>query len=296
MPSHCKLCPRICGANRAADEQGVCGGGAIVRIARAAPHFWEEPCISGNKGSGAVFFTGCPLRCCFCQNDVISTGNFGKEITTGRLAEIFLDLQDQGVHNLNLVSPSHWTPWIIEALEYARPHLKLPVIWNSSGYEQVETLRLLEGLVDIYLPDFKFYSTALSMRYAQAADYFAVASRALQEMHRQTGAVQIGEDGLMQRGVLVRYLALPKAREDGEQLLLWLANAFPTGEVMISLMSQYTPNGQVDRFPELTRPVSSYEYRKLLELAQKCELAGFMQDKSAAQQAYTPPFDLTGVL
>ncbi len=290
--TNCRLCPRVCGADRTSG-QGDCGGGNQPRVARAALHFWEEPCISGRNGSGAVFFSGCPLRCCFCQNREISAENFGKEISVSRLTEIFLALQEQGAHNINLVNPTHYLPWIREALLHA--HLGVSVVWNSGGYERVEALRAMEGLVDIYLPDLKYADAPRAERYSGAPDYFEMAAGAIREMHRQTGKPVWDASGLLQKGVVIRHLVLPKGVQDAVAVLDWIAETFPPGEVLVSLMSQYTPCGDLERFPELRRRVSSYEYKAVLAHAQSLGLEGFMQERSSARAEYTPPFDLEGV-
>lgn len=290
--TNCRLCPRVCGADRTSG-QGDCGGGNQVRVARAALHFWEEPCISGQNGSGTVFFSGCPLRCCFCQNGKISAGNFGKEISVNRLAEIFLMLQAQGAHNINLVNPTHYLPWVRDALQLAR--LRVPVVWNSGGYERAEALRAMEGLVDIYLPDLKYASSVRAERYSGASDYWAAATKAIREMHRQTGKPVWDASGLLRKGVVIRHLVLPKGVQDAAAVLDWIAGTFLPGEVLVSLMSQYTPCGDLERFPELRRRISSYEYKIVLAHAQSLGLEGFMQERSSAREEYTPPFDLEGV-
>ena len=290
--SQCHLCPRRCGADRR-KSPGFCGGGSLVKVARAAPHFWEEPCISGESGSGAVFFSGCPLKCCFCQNDAISRGNFGKEISVRRLAEIFQELEKQGVHNINLVSPTHWQPQILQALSLARP--AIPVIWNSGGYESAETLKALEGHIAVFLPDLKFYSPERSSRYAAAPDYFQQASLAILEMFRQAGPCVFDSNGMIRKGVLIRHLVLPKGRQDSKKLLDWIAASFPPQAVRISLMSQYTPCTQKEGFPELERRVSTFEYEDVVSYALSLGLAGYMQERSSAQAEYTPSFDLTGI-
>lgn len=267
----------------------------MVRVARAAPHFWEEPCISATAGSGTVFFSGCPLGCCFCQNHTISAANFGKEISVEHLATLFLSLQEKGVHNINLVNPMHWAPWVAQALKLVRSSLHLPVICNTGGYDQIKTIQLLDGLVDIYLPDLKFYDSGLSARYANAPDYFAVASTAITEMYRQVGRICFSPEGLLTRGVMVRHLALPKARADAKHLLAWLSAQFKPGEILLSLMSQYTPFHNAFLYPELNRRISSYEYNDLLEYASASGLEGYMQERSSAREEYTPAFDLTGI-
>lgn len=286
----CMLCPRQCGAERSR-VPGFCGMGETLRIARAALHYWEEPCISGTAGSGAVFFSGCTLRCSFCQNRDISAGGFGKEVPVQRLREIFAALAAHGANNLNLVSPTQFTPWILEALENAPA---IPVVWNTGGYERTETLRLLEGHVQIYLPDLKYVSPERSARYSGAADYFQYASAAVLEMYRQTGPYQLGTDGLLRSGVVIRHLMLPGGLEDTKRVIDWVAEHFRPGQVLFSLMSQYTP---VDGGPEaLNRKLRKAEYRAACAYMEDCGITeGFLQERTAAQREYTPPFDLTGV-
>ena len=294
-PVSCRLCPRECGADRTVkDARGLCGGGSLPRLARAALHQWEEPCISGDRGSGTVFFSGCPLGCCFCQNREISAGNFGREISVGRLSEIFLELQDQGAHNINLVSPTQYTPWIVRALEDVRGKLDIPVVWNTGGYERVGTLRMLDGLVDIYLPDLKYKSAELAGRYSGAPDYFEQASAAILEMFRQTGKIRMGKDGTLERGLVIRHLCLPGARRDSWAVLEWIAENLPADGILISLMSQYTPYRPLP-YKELNRRISSFEYNTVVDKALELGLRGFMQERSSAKEEYTPPFDLEGV-
>lgn len=293
---HCTLCPRECGADRRRGP-GRCGAGALPRLARAALHRWEEPCISGDdprRGSGTVFFSGCPLGCCFCQNDAISRGNFGAEVTVSRLAKIFLELQDQGAWNINLVSAAQYLPQVIEALDLAGKRLTIPVVYNSGGYEKPESLRLLEGYVDIYLPDLKFYDPALAEGCAGAPDYFAVASAAIPEMFRQTGPLDQDQSGMLRRGVMVRHLVLPGQRKDSERLLRWLAGALPVGEIYLSLMSQYTPYRPMP-VKALDRRVATFEYEWVREVADRLGFSGYGQERTSAKEEYTPPFDLEGV-
>lgn len=290
----CSLCPRACGADRAT-QAGACGGGVQIKIARAALHQWEEPCISGTSGSGTVFFSGCPLQCCFCQNYQISAQNFGREISIERLSEIFLELQAQGAHNINLVNPTHYVPWILAALGLAKPRLKIPIVCNSGGYETLETLRLLEGAVDIYLPDLKYVSAERSLRYSGAGDYFEVASRAIIEMYRQTGKAVLDTDGILQRGLIIRHLVLPMGMADSIAVLEWIAENLPLDEIFVSVMSQYTPFYRSVAFPEINRRVSTFEYNRVLARARALGLRGFLQERNAAKEEYTPPFDLEGV-
>lgn len=287
----CTLCPRRCGALRA-QGPGLCGGGALPKVARAALHHWEEPCISGTRGSGTVFFSGCSLGCVFCQNYAISTGGYGKEISTARLAEIFRELEEAGAHNINLVNPTHFVPQIREALALYRPGV--PVVYNSSGYERVETLRQLEGLVDIYLPDLKYVDSTLSGAYSGAGDYLEFAGPALLEMRRQQ-PLDVVENGLMGRGLIVRHLVLPGAWEDSLQVLEWVA-AHLSNKTYVSLMSQYTPAGRADQFPALAHPLPIREYRRANARLVKLGFTnGFVQQPKSADVCYIPPFQLEGV-
>lgn len=290
----CGLCPRKCGADRT-KTKGFCGGGEMVKLARAALHYWEEPCISGENGSGTVFFSGCPLKCCFCQNFDISAENFGKEISVERLGEIFLELQEKGANNINLVNPTHYAPWIIEALDSVRGELKIPVVYNSGGYETAETLKLMDGYVDIYLPDLKYMSSEISAKYSGAGDYFEVASKAIGIMLEQVGKPVFGDDGMLKRGVIVRHLALPNNRRDSIALVKWLAESFSPEEILLSVMSQYTPFYNSKNFPEINRRISAFEYNAVLSAVEETGFGGFMQEKSSAKEEYTPVFDLEGV-
>lgn len=302
LPNHCDLCPRACGADRAAGKAGVCGAGGVLRVARAALHHWEEPCLSGDPdaptGSGTVFFTGCALGCCYCQNYAISQQGLGKEIDEARLARIFLELQDKGARNINLVTATQWLPWVTAALDDARSQgLRLPVVYNTGGYETPETIRALEPYVDIWLTDYKYASPDLAAELSRAKDYPAVADKALCLMLRQTGAPVFGEDGFLRRGVIVRHLALPGHVEDSLAALRRLAEIRQETRVpfLTSLMSQFTPFYQADAHG-LGRRITSYEYRKVVDAALSLGLTdGYMQEKSSAREEYTPPFDLEGV-
>ena len=287
----CHLCPRRCGAERNdAAGGGVCGMPALPVVARAGLHFWEEPCISGTRGSGTVFFSGCPLGCVFCQNGRISHEHFGKTISVPRLREIFHELINLGAHNINLVSPTHFALPIREALEEPLP---VPVVWNTGGYERTETLRAMEGKVQIYLPDLKYADSELAERYSGAGDYFEVATAAIREMVRQTGPC-VMEDGLLQRGVVIRHLLLPGALNNTKAVLDWIADTFRPGEVLVSLMSQYTPQPGAEGL--LARRVTGAEYRAARAYMENLGLGdGYFQDSSSAKEEYTPPFDLTGV-
>jgi putative pyruvate formate lyase activating enzyme len=293
LPESCALCPRRCGVNRAAGERGVCGADDTLRIARAALHLWEEPVISVGAGSGTVFFSGCPLQCVFCQNHDISSGNFGQEISIERLAEIFLELQEQGANNINLVTATHYVPQIIEALNLVKGKLQIPVVYNSSGYETMETLKLLEGYVDIYLPDLKYMSNERALRYSNAKDYVETATAAILEMFRQTGPY-VMENGQLKRGVLIRHLLLPGELENTRRVIDWVAETFQPGDVLFSVMSQYTP--QPGAVGNLARQVTKAEYRAAVSYMENCGIVdGFTQERTSAKEEYTPDFDLRGV-
>jgi putative pyruvate formate lyase activating enzyme len=305
---HCALCPRNCGADRSISEgdvngavlngmrkTGYCGAGSGVKIARADLHFWEEPCISGDMGSGTVFFSGCPLKCRFCQNYIISEGNFGKEVTTERLSEIFLELQEKEAHNINLVNPTHYVPWIIEALDLIRDKLQIPTVYNSGGYDSTATLEMLEGYISVYLPDLKYVSPYMSKRYSSAADYFDRASEALKEMYRQAGPVAFDEDGVIKKGLIVRHLVLPGGSSDSKSAFNWLSKAIPAENILVSIMSQYTPCHRSSEYPEIDRKVDPDEYGDVVEYVRDLGFKGYFQESDSAREEYTPPFDLTGV-
>lgn len=263
-------------------------------VARAALHFGEEPCISGERGSGAVFFSGCSLRCVFCQNYGISAENFGEEITVSRLREIYQELIGKGAHNINLVNPTHFVRAIAQSLEEPLP---VPVVYNCGGYELVESLRRLEGKVQIYLPDLKYADDRLALRYSGAADYWERAREAIAEMVRQTGPYCLDEAGMLQSGVLIRHLILPGQVKNSKRILDWIADSFPAGTVLVSLMSQYLPCGKAENFPEINRTLYQEEYDEVeAYLFQKGIEDGFLQELSSADDAYIPAFDLTGVL
>lgn len=292
-PTHCTLCPRECGADRTR-HPGLCGGGDGLRAARAALHPWEEPPVSGTNGSGTVFFSGCALHCCFCQNAVISETPYGKDLSPDRMAEIFLSLEAKGAHNINLVTAGHFIPYLVSVLEAVKPRLSIPIVYNSGGYEKTDALRALDGLVDIYLPDYKFYAAETARAYADAPDYPAVAEAALGEMLRQVGTPIIKE-GLMQRGVILRHLVLPGHRHESIALLEHLAETYGTSAFLLSLMSQYTPMRDDPMHPELGRRVTKMEYRSVADAAASLGFAGFTQDKTSAQSTYTPDFSLQGL-
>lgn len=288
----CTLCPRHCGVNRTAGQLGFCRMPGHLVAARAAAHYWEEPVISGDFGSGAVFFSGCTLGCSFCQNEPISHGGHGKEITSERLREIFLELIDQGVTNINLVTGTQFLPSILPALE---PKLPVPVVWNSGGYESVETLREMEGYIDVYLPDFKYSDSALAKQLSGAADYPEAAAAAIREMVRQTGHAVV-EDGVLVRGTLIRHLLLPGQIDNALGVLDWIAENFPKGAVPVSLMRQYLPMGRAAKTPPFDRTVTDTEYDAVLSWMYLLGLNnGFTQEAAASDQAYIPPFDFEGL-
>ncbi len=290
---HCTLCPRMCGVDRTAGERGFCGMPDRITAARAAAHYWEEPLISGEYGSGAVFFSGCTLRCRFCQNYEISTEKRGWPLDAARLREIFEDLIARGCHNINLVTPTHFLPDILPALE---PKLPVPVVYNCGGYERVETLQALEGKVDVWLPDMKYSDPRLARALSAAPDYVETARAAILEMYRQTGPCVI-EDGLLKRGVLIRHLILPGQVDNSVGVLEWIADAFPKGAVQVSLMSQYVPMGPAAKVPPFDRRITEEEYDTVLSWLYLLGLDdGFVQGPEAASLEYVPEFDGEGIV
>lgn len=292
----CVLCPRLCNVDRAAGQKGFCGGGNLIRVARAALHYWEEPCISGESGSGTVFFSGCTMRCVFCQNKEISRGEAGKEITVDRLAEIYLELAAKGANNINLVTPMHYAPQITAALDIARSRgLTLPVVWNTGGWERHESVAKVRDYADIWLTDFKYFDSALGESLSKAPDYFSVAAAALEQMVEQTGEPVFDENGIMRRGVIVRHLMLPGHLDDTKNVLRFLYENYGDG-IWISIMNQYTPMCGDPRFPELSRTVSDEEYAEAIDFA--CDLGienAFVQEGGTVGESFIPPFDLSGV-
>ena len=292
MSKRCFLCPRGCGAERAEGKLGFCGMDGEIRVARAALHPFEEPPISGERGSGTVFFTGCSLRCVFCQNSAIRAPESGKALTVEQLADLFLFMQEKGAENINLVTATHYADGVAAALRLAKPRLHIPVVYNCGGYERVETLRLLEELVDIYLPDFKYVSTELSAAYSAAPDYAEVAEAALREMYRQVGTVQTDARGILTRGVVVRHLVLPGCRADSLAVLDRIGKCVPVYGIFLSLMRQYTPDFAPEDAPKnLKRRVTSFEYECVMARARELGFEGFFQGKEAASAAYTPNFE-----
>ena len=293
---NCLLCPRKCGINRSTGQTGVCGVSSEIKVARAALHYWEEPCISGKRGSGAVFFSGCSLHCVFCQNREFSDGKAGKLISKERLSDIFMELADKGANNINLVTPGQYIPDIVWAVNDAKSRgMKLPIIYNTSGYENVTELKLLEGIVDVYLPDFKYMDSTLSARYSRAKDYPSVAKQALSEMVRQQPDVVIDDaTGLIQKGVIVRQLLLPGHVNDAKAVLKYLYDTYHD-HVYISMMSQFTPIALKD-YPEINRTVTRREYERLVDYALEIGITNaFIQEGDVAKDSFIPAFDCEGV-
>lgn len=292
----CTLCPRNCGVNRLRGQKGYCRANGEMLIARAALHMWEEPCISGKEGSGAVFFSGCSMGCIFCQNAEISGGRTGKVVSVEHLAEIFLSLQEQQANNINLVTAGHYVPQVREALILAKEKgLEIPIVYNSSGYEKKETLQLLEGLVDVYLPDFKYMNEELAKEYSNASDYPEVAKQAIAEMVRQVGEATFDERGMMQKGVIVRHLMLPGELLDSKRIIRYLHETY--GErIFISMMSQYTPMPRVAEHPKLGKKIRKKSYDTLLNFAVSLGVEnGFFQEGETAKESFIPAFDCEGV-
>lgn len=294
--SSCTLCPRNCKADRNSGKTGFCGVDSTIYLARAALHMWEEPCISGKKGSGAVFFSGCGLRCCFCQNHDIAIGSRGLPITVERLSEIFLELQEKGAANINLVTGAHYVPQIVQALDMAgEKGMDLPVVYNSSGYEKLETLKFLEGYVDVYLPDMKYMESELAQKFSHSADYPETAKAAIGEMVRQTGKCEFGEDGYIRKGTIVRHLILPGHTRNSVKVLKYLHETYGDN-IYISIMNQYTPVRTFDTCKELNRKVTKREYEKVLDAAVDMGIKnGFIQEGETASESFIPDFDYKGV-
>ncbi len=287
----CSLCPRNCNAKRTSESgKGFCKMGNMLRIARSAPHFWEEPCISGTKGSGTIFFSGCVLSCVFCQNQKISTYGYGKNITVHEFIEYVKALEEQGVHNINLVSPTPYVESIIEAFSVYRP--KVPIVYNTGGYEKVETLKRLEGIVSVYLPDLKYIRSEVSARYSKAADYFDYAAPAIREMVRQTGKPEFEENGIMKKGTIVRHLILPQNTKNSIEVLRYLDKEY-SDDILVSLMGQYTPVGMAEKYPEINRCITPREYEKVLSVLEELSLDGFVQELDSANSRYIPDFDIS---
>lgn len=299
MLEHCTLCPRLCGANRAAGQTGFCGADDTIRIGLASLHRWEEPCLSGTRGAGTVFFCHCPLGCVYCQNHDISGQNAAESgilTDSSGLADTFLSLQARGAHNIDLVTPTHYAAHLMEAIPLARARgLSIPIVYNCGGYERVETLRMLDGLIDIYLPDLKYYSSYYSERYSHAPDYFDTACAAIGEMVRQTGAPQFDADGMMTRGTIIRHLMLPGLGGDTAQVLRAIASNWGGGQVLVSLMRQFTPCTDLSGFPELVRRVTDAEYADACDQMALLGLEGWTQDAESVSESFIPRFDGSGV-
>lgn len=301
----CILCPRKCHADRLHGHTGYCGQTAELKCARAALHFWEEPCISGKEGSGTVFFSGCNLRCVFCQNHNIAIGKAGLLLSVERLSDIFLELQEKGANNINLVTPTHFIPQIVVALENAKNHgLSLPVVYNTGSYEEADSLRMLDGLVDIYLPDLKYFSPKLSLTFSHAADYFDKATAAIAEMFRQVGipvmettdTASSNEFPIMKRGMIVRHLLLPGQTGDSKKILRYLHETYKN-DIYVSIMNQYTPLPHVAHIPELNRNVTAEEYQRVITFARRLGIEkGFIQESGTADESFIPEFDGAGIL
>ena len=288
----CRQCPRECNIARHGESYGFCASPDDFLIARTGLHAWEEPPISGTRGSGTIFFGGCNLRCVFCQNRAISHGGVGRKMSEDALLDAMLRLQDAGAHNINLVTPSHYTLQLARLLERARPLLHIPIVWNSSAYESVESLSALNGLVDVYLPDMKYFSPAISAAYSSAPDYYSVAVRAIGEMLRQVGDARLySDEGILLRGIVVRHLILPGCRSDSIDLINSLAKKFGTNAFLLSLMGQYTPEFAEDApYPNLHRRLTSFEYQSVQKVASDLGFDGFSQDLTSATSKYTPDF------
>ena len=296
LSEKCALCPRKCGAERLLGKIGFCGGGKEVKVARAALHFWEEPCISGEEGSGTVFFSGCTMRCVFCQNREISRGEAGKIISVERLSEIFLELQEKGANNINLVTPMHFAPQITAALDIAKEKgLSLPIVWNTGGWELPESVEAVKDYADIWLSDFKYFDNSLAEKFSNAKNYFEIASESLKKMVGQTGEAVFDDNGMMKKGVIVRHLVLPGHTDDSKKILRWLWENFGD-RIWISIMNQYTPLCTDEKYPELFRSVTDEEYEEIIDFAVSLGIENaFVQEGGAVGESFIPPFDLEGV-
>lgn len=291
--SICNICPRNCNVDRTS-QMGFCSVGNSIRVSKAMLHHWEEPCISGENGSGAIFFSGCNLRCCYCQNYKISTQTFGKDITIEHLANIMISLQEQGANNINLVTPTHYTDRIIQTLDICKHKINIPIVYNCGGYEKLDTLKELRDYVDIYLTDFKYYSSEMSKMYSKCEDYFKVTSKAILEMYHQHNEL-VYKDNILQKGLIIRHLVLPTGRHDSISILEWLSNSLDVSKFLLSLMSQYTPNENCKNYPKIDRRTSTFEYNSVLDKAIELNFKGYMQDRRSAKSEYTPNFNLDGI-
>lgn len=290
---NCCLCPRRCNINRY-EKKGFCGMGTEILSAKVSLHKWEEPCISYKNGAGTVFFTGCNLHCCFCQNNSISNEFFGKPLTDNRLADIFLSLQDKGADNIELVTPTHFIPSIIHALDLVKNKIQIPIIYNSGGYELPETIDLLNGYIDVYMPDLKYFSSEISARYSNAPDYFKYASESILAMTQQTGKPIYNSDGGLIKGTLIRHLVLPSHRHDSMKIMEWISENIPDN--LVSIMNQYTPFDFIDeKFSEIKRRLTKMEYNSVIRYAEKLGINGYTQQQSSVGEKYVPDFDLSGL-
>lgn len=287
----CSLCPRKCGVDREISH-GYCGAGLSAKVARAELHMWEEPCISGKNGSGTVFFSGCNLRCVYCQNYEISRQNngAGKEISDKKLSEVFLRLQEQHANNINLVTPTPYVPNIINALDMVKDKLHIPTVYNCGGYESVETLKMLDGYIDIYMPDFKYCDSETAKKYSEAPDYPEMVIKALEEMHRQTKELEWNGD-LLKKGLIVRHLVLPYQRKQSMKILDLLKETVPQKDMLLSLMSQFTPTPECKNYPEIDRRITTFEYNSVCDYARELDFNGYFQERESAQSAYIPQWN-----
>ena len=292
----CTLCPRNCKVNRNNNELGYCGMTNQLMVARASLHYWEEPIISGERGSGTVFFSGCNLKCVFCQNYQISNNNFGKPISIHRLSEIFLELQEKGANNINLVTPTHFVPLIIEALKIAKAKgLNIPIVYNSSGYGNVETIKLLKGYIDIYLPDFKYYDNKYANKYSKCNNYFEAVTSSLNEMIKQVGKPVFNEEGILTKGIIVRHMMIPGLLNDSKKIIHYLVDNY-NDDIFISIMNQYTPTNNLTNYQEINKTVNDSEYDELINYAIDLGIKnGFMQEGETQKTSFIPEFDTTGV-
>lgn len=294
--NNCTLCPRNCHVDRTGGKKGYCGETEKLVVARAALHMWEEPCISGTRGSGTVFFSGCSIGCVYCQNHSIAKGKAGKIITTERLAEIFTELQNKGAHNINLVTPGHYIPQIIDAVNLSKLNrLDIPIVYNTGGYERTETMRILDGIVDVYLPDLKYMDGNIAQKYSNCKDYFLYASTAINEMVRQTDEPEFDSEGIMTKGVIVRHMMLPGYLEDSKNIIKYLYNTFGN-KIYISIMNQYTPLPHVAMYPEINRKITDDEYDELIDYAVELGVEnGFIQEGETQSESFIPEFNGEGV-
>lgn len=292
----CMLCPRNCCVDRITNEIGFCKSNSSITVARVSLHHWEEPCISGKQGSGTVFFSGCNLKCVFCQNNAISHKGVGTAISIERLSDIFLEQQSKGAHNINLVTPTHFVPQIIEAIKIARNKgLLLPIVYNSSGYENIDTIKALKGYIDIYLPDLKYFNDKYSIKYSNAPNYFNIASKAIEEMYNQVGEAVFDFDGMMKKGVIIRHLMLPGLLFDSKKIIDYVYNRFGH-KVYISLMNQYTPVNNLDLYPEINKPLNPKHYESLIDYCLSLSIKNaFIQEEGTVSESFIPEFDLRGV-